>query len=76
MNRIAKSYSLFSLSLNLKVSCDFLEVLAFRHAGACLTLLCNTVDENSRGMKEWKKERMKEQAEAEVVPSSSLVKLS
>ena len=26
--------------------------LAFRHAGACLTLLCNTVEENLRGMKE------------------------
>ena len=32
----------------------------FRHTGACLTLLCNTVEENLRGMKERMKERKKE----------------
>ena len=32
--------------------------LAFRHAGACLTLLYNTVEENLRGMKERMSERM------------------
>ena len=29
-------------------------ILAFRQAGACLTLLCHTVEENLKGMKEWK----------------------
>ena len=36
------------------------KLLAFRHAGACLTLLCNTAEENLRGMKERKNERKKE----------------
>ena len=34
------------------------KLLAFRHAGACLTLLRNTVEENLRGMKDRMKERM------------------
>ena len=38
----------------------FLIILAFRHAGTCLTLVWNTVEENLRGMKEWRDERMKE----------------
>ena len=32
-------------------------LLAFRHAGACLTLLYNTVEENLRGMNERMTER-------------------
>ena len=36
------------------------KLLAFRHAGACLTLLHNTVEENLRGMTERKNERKNE----------------